>query len=57
MLVIILGHAGVEFGEHETSAADPWSTYWTVLLVGGITIYVVLRHLKKHTTLLDVPGR
>jgi hypothetical protein len=57
VLVIVLGHAGIEFGEHETVASYPWYTYWTVFLVVGISIYVTLRTLKRHTTLLDVPGR
>ena len=55
--VVILGHAGVEFGEHETVAAYPWHAYWTVLLIAGAVTYFLLRTLKRHTTLLDVPGR
>jgi hypothetical protein len=57
VLVIVLGHAGIEFGEHEMVPSYPWYTYWTVFLVVGVAIYVTLRTLKRHTTLLDVPGR
>ena len=30
---------------------------WAVIFIVGAVIYIVLRTLKKHTTLLDVPGR
>ncbi|MDT8400592.1 MAG: isoprenylcysteine carboxylmethyltransferase family protein [Bacteroidales bacterium] len=33
------------------------NTMWLVLLIFGFSTWLVLRTLKKHTALLDVPGR
>jgi protein-S-isoprenylcysteine O-methyltransferase Ste14 len=57
LLVVVLGHSGVEFAEHEMLKDYAWQTYWTVLLVAGVGVYLILRALKRSTTLLDVPGR
>jgi protein-S-isoprenylcysteine O-methyltransferase Ste14 len=57
LLVVILGHAGLEFVEHELLHGYAWHWFWTVLVVAGVGAYLVLRTLKKRTKLLDVPGR
>jgi protein-S-isoprenylcysteine O-methyltransferase Ste14 len=58
LMVIVLGHTGIEFFEHV--AIDhrlKWEPFWIVFSIGGTAAYFVLRALKKHTNLLDVPGR
>jgi len=58
MLVVILGHSGLEFGEHAILRQGySWQSSWFVLTIGGAMVYLLLRTLKKRTTLLDVPGR
>lgn len=57
LAVVILAHSGMEFAEHELVQHYPWETFWTVLTAAGIIAYLVLRLLKRRTTLLDVPGR
>ena len=57
LAVVILAHAGMEFAEHELVRHYPWERFWTVLTAAGIIAYLVLRLLKRRTTLLDVPGR
>ena len=53
-------HAGSrrrEFGEHVDEEQRMRGRCSGDVLLGGGIIYRVLRHLKKHTPLLDVPGR
>jgi protein-S-isoprenylcysteine O-methyltransferase Ste14 len=57
LAVVILGHSAMEFAEHEFFQQYPWQTFWSVLAGAGVVIYLVLRLLKRRTTLLDVPGR
>ena len=58
LMVVILGHAGIELTEHLImDRRIVWEAFWAVLLFGGIGMYFVLRMLKRRTTLLDVPGR
>jgi hypothetical protein len=57
LAVVILAHSGIEFAEHEFVRQYPWETFWTVLTFAGIVAYLMLRLLKRWTTLLDVPGR
>ena len=57
LAVVILGHSGMEFAEHEFVKQYPWETFWSMLASAGIIAYLVLRLLKRRTTLLDVPGR
>lgn len=58
LMIVILGHAGMEFTEHLImDRRVVWEVFWAVLLFGGIAMYFVLRMLKRQTTLLDVPGR
>jgi protein-S-isoprenylcysteine O-methyltransferase Ste14 len=58
LMVVILGHAGVEIVEHLVmDHRVVWEPFWAVLLFGGIAMYFVLRTLKRQTKLLDVPGR
>jgi protein-S-isoprenylcysteine O-methyltransferase Ste14 len=58
LLVVIAGHAGVEFAEQwilpRTYHHDK---FWDVLFASGIVLYFLLRTLKKRTHVLDVPGR
>jgi protein-S-isoprenylcysteine O-methyltransferase Ste14 len=57
LAVVILGHSGMEFAEHELLKGYAWQTFWTVLTIGGLVVYVLLSALKNRTTLLDVAGR
>jgi protein-S-isoprenylcysteine O-methyltransferase Ste14 len=58
LMVVILGHAGMELTEHLVmDHRVVWETFWAALLFGGIAMYFVLRLLKRRTTLLQVPGR
>ena len=57
LLIVILGHASLEFAEHELLHGYAWRWYWTALVVTGVGTYLVLRTLKRRTKLLDVPGR
>jgi len=57
LAVVILTHSGMEFAEHELIKQYPWETFWTVLASAGILTYLILRLLKRRTTLLEVPGR
>ena len=34
-----------------------WEPFWATLLFGGLGVYVMLRLLKRETSLLDVAGR
>lgn len=57
-MVVILGHAGVQFTEHLIiDHRVVYEVFWVTILTGGATIYFALQSLKKRTTLLDVPGR
>jgi hypothetical protein len=47
----------MEFAEHELVRNYPWETFWSVLVSAGIITYLILRLLKRRTTILDVPGR
>jgi protein-S-isoprenylcysteine O-methyltransferase Ste14 len=58
LLVIVLGHTGVEFVEGPLMQHRlVWEPFWIAFSLGGCAVYVMLRMLKKRTTLLDVPGR
>jgi protein-S-isoprenylcysteine O-methyltransferase Ste14 len=57
LAVVVLGHSGMEFAEHEFIKQYPWETFWTVLAAAGVLLYLVLRLLKRRTSLLEVPGR
>jgi protein-S-isoprenylcysteine O-methyltransferase Ste14 len=57
LLVVILGHAGLEFAEHSIYHQYVWQGHWTVFVLGGVATYLVLRTLKKRTSLLEVAGR
>lgn len=58
LMIVILGHVGIEFTEHLImDRRVVWEAFWAALLFGGIAMYVILRMLKRRTTLLDVPGR
>jgi protein-S-isoprenylcysteine O-methyltransferase Ste14 len=58
-LVIVIGaHTGMELAEQLIGKhCVVWEQSWVVLSVGGAVAYLLLRTLKKKTTLLDVPGR
>jgi protein-S-isoprenylcysteine O-methyltransferase Ste14 len=58
LIVVILGHAGVELAELVVQEHRiVWEAFWGVALFGGLAVYFALRHLKRHTELLEVPGR
>jgi protein-S-isoprenylcysteine O-methyltransferase Ste14 len=58
LMIVILGHAGIELTEHLImDRRVVWEVFWAGLLFGGIATYFVLRLLKRRTSLLDVPGR
>ena len=58
VMVVILGHTGLEIVEHLIMDHRlVWETFWGLLLFGGLAMYVVLRMLKRQTQMLDVPGR
>lgn len=58
LMVVILGHAGVQFTEHLIiDHRVVYEMFWVTLLVSGCAAYFLLRALKKHSTLLNVPGR
>ncbi|MEX2317175.1 MAG: methyltransferase [Pirellulales bacterium] len=58
LIVVVLGHTGIEFFEHiMVHHRLGWKPFWIVFSIGGTIAYLVLRELKRKTTLLDVPGR
>jgi protein-S-isoprenylcysteine O-methyltransferase Ste14 len=57
LAVVIFAHSGMEFAEHELVRNYPWEMFWSVFASAGIITYLILRLLKRRTTLLDVPGR
>jgi len=59
LMVVVLGHTVIELFERLTMDHHLvwWEPLWMVFSLGGVAIYLVLRTLKKRTTLLDVPGR
>jgi protein-S-isoprenylcysteine O-methyltransferase Ste14 len=58
VMVVILGHAGVELVEHLImDHRVVWEPFWVSLIVGGVVLYFALRMLKRQTDWLDVPGR
>jgi hypothetical protein len=58
LMVVILGHAGVELAElFVQEHRIVWEAFWAAVLFGGLSVYLALRHLKRHTELLEVPGR
>jgi protein-S-isoprenylcysteine O-methyltransferase Ste14 len=58
MMTIVLAHTGVEFFDYIFKRHRlGWEMFWMTFSIGGGVVYVTLRHLKKKTRLLDVPGR
>ena len=58
MMFIVLAHTGVNFFDHVVKEHRmAWEAFWLTFSIGGGVVYVTLRHLKKKTRLLDVPGR
>jgi protein-S-isoprenylcysteine O-methyltransferase Ste14 len=58
IMMIVLAHTGVEFFDYLIKQHRlGWETFWLTFSIGGTAIYFALRHLKKKTRLLDVPGR
>jgi hypothetical protein len=57
-MIVILGHAGVEFTEHLfIDHRIVYELFWVSLILGGTVTYFVVRMLKRHTSILDVAGR
>jgi len=58
LLVVVLGHTGVEFVERLIMDHRlVWEPFWVIFVTVGAMIYIGLRMLKKHTTVLNVAGR
>jgi protein-S-isoprenylcysteine O-methyltransferase Ste14 len=58
VMIVILGHTAIEITEHLImDRRIVWEPFWMALLFGGLGVYLVLRMLKRQTTVLDVPGR
>jgi protein-S-isoprenylcysteine O-methyltransferase Ste14 len=58
MMMIVLAHTGVECFDYLFKMRRwGWEPFWVTFAAVGGVVYVVLRHLKKKTRLLDVPGR
>jgi protein-S-isoprenylcysteine O-methyltransferase Ste14 len=58
LMVVIMLHAGIEVAEHWIiECRIPFEPFWELLLGGGAMCYLVLRMLKKHTRILEIPGR
>jgi hypothetical protein len=55
---IVAAVAAVNFGHEAVGDGDMLAALgWCVVLLVGAIVYVVLRYLKKHTTVLTVEGR
>lgn len=58
LLVVIGLHAAIELVQHWVIEQRlRFGLPWELLLSGGVMSYLVLRSLKRHTCLLDAPGR
>lgn len=58
LLAVVLLHCGAETIEHLfVDHRIVWEPKWEAFLLAGLIAYVSLRLLKKHTVILDVPGR
>jgi protein-S-isoprenylcysteine O-methyltransferase Ste14 len=58
LTVVILGHCGLETTEFLVQEHRiVWEPFYTTLLFSGLAAYFALRHMKRYTSLLDVPGR
>ncbi len=58
LTVVVLGHCGLECLELLVQQHRiVWETFWATVLFSGLIAYFALRHLKRNTALLEVPGR
>jgi protein-S-isoprenylcysteine O-methyltransferase Ste14 len=58
LAVVTLLHGGIEVAEHFViEHRVVLNLPWAAMIAGGLSGYVLLRSLKKHTQLLDAPGR
>jgi protein-S-isoprenylcysteine O-methyltransferase Ste14 len=58
LMIVVLGHAGVEFSEHLVmDHRVVYEVFWVLFIAIGVTTYFVLRTLNRRTELLKVPGR
>jgi len=58
LLLIVLLHCGLEVAEHYWLDGRPtMGPQWWAFFLSGVTVYVVLRTLKKRTNVLQVAGR
>lgn len=58
LFVIVLGHTCIELAEHLVIFhRAAWEPFWVVFSIVGTGAYLLLRALKKQTTLLDAHNR
>ncbi|MCI0334072.1 MAG: isoprenylcysteine carboxylmethyltransferase family protein [Planctomycetes bacterium] len=58
LFLVIALHSSVEWLEHLIlERRIMLEVFWAVLTLAGLTAYVLVRHLTKHTRLLNVPAR
>jgi hypothetical protein len=58
LTVLVLGHCGLECTELLVQDHRiVWEAFWASVLFSGLAAFFALRHLKRYTTLLEVPGR
>jgi len=58
LTVVVLGHCGLETTELlMQDHRIVWEPFYATLLFSGLAVYFTLRHLRRHTSLLKVPGR
>jgi protein-S-isoprenylcysteine O-methyltransferase Ste14 len=58
LLVVIGGHSATEILEHLVKDHRlVYEPFWAFLLFGGLAMYLLLRILKRETSILEVPGR
>jgi protein-S-isoprenylcysteine O-methyltransferase Ste14 len=57
MFVIVVGHTFIELSEHLVMFhRAAWEPFWIAFSIAGTGVYLLLRALKKRTSLLDAPS-
>lgn len=58
LTVVVLAHCGLETIELWIQQRQiVWEAFWGIVLFSGLFAYFALRHLKRNTKVLQVPGR
>ena len=58
LILVIALHSSIEWLEHWIlERRVMMEVFWVVLAVIGLTAYILLRHLERHTHVLNVPAR